>query len=1164
MPVYNVEEYIVEALDSLICQQNEKIDLEIIIIDDGSTDKTIEIIKNYTDKYDYIELIEENNIGPGKARNIGIKKSTGKYIAFLDGDDRLYPNAYKIMLDSILSNNADIVVGNVSRFDSTREFFLSGLHKKIFSNEKQGINILDYHPLLFDTTSWNKLFNTNFLKVNNILFPEGILYEDIPFNMEAHLKSKSTNILNDYVYEWRLRDEGNISITQSRFNIHNMIDRFVAMEKFKQIIDNLKITDVSFIKDKELKELNIDLKLFLDQLADADDTYFSVYSRELNKYIKNMKTDVFYSELLSSNRIRYKLVMDCNKDGLQLFNQNIADYYLLPNKLINGKLLKNIKGSEFQDMLGIDKIDITSDIKLSHKIKKVYWDNNTLFIQGISYFKNIDTSKYVKIEATLDDEFGNQICSIPVRLIKDKSTTQIYGGGKQKYLIKRQNNYDYSGYIISIDINSKEILLEEGVEYFVKLNLQNGVFQDSFYIGNPCKGFVVRPKDKFLEDSIYRISYDKKWRFQIGVSKQEGIIKSINIQKNSIIILGDFNETSEIYFVNYKNGTKIFPLEKKRESNKLEFNLESIVKASFGEDLYLVSSNNGLKKRIQVIDGFLTTKYRWNNYEVFMKRTRNGLLNIFCIDDFTSELINFDLKETENNKVTLSFSIFTEVNYHNMDIEQLNNVKINCYNKSNGMLFDVSPMDIYKQGNGIVSEYKLILDSLDLSKFGKTKWLFEVSCHMKSNNFFNSKLISLNSFKKVSWKILNMSFNLSTNNKNQIILNTRIAQDYFEKGPRRKKLLEDYLYPTFTKLPQNKKLFMFEAYWGKSYSCNPKAIYEYLDRHYPSYKVVWSLNNPYDNIPGKAIKVRRNSWKYYYYLARSKYFINNVNWPNKYIKRSDSIEVQTLHGTFLKTMGLDVKDEVKTVKQLEGFRLRHKRWDYLISPSRFMTKISRRVFEFDKEVLEYGFPRNDILLNNKYNDSYINHLKEKLKIPLDKKIILYAPTYRKKNNFNIELDIDALKKELSDEYVLLVRLHYFVADSAGIEYDNEFIYNVSGYPDVQELLLISDVLITDYSSIMFDYANLNRPMIFFTYDLEYYRDTLRGMYIDFEKEAPGELCKNTNNIISNLKNIDEYKSNYQKKLDSFRNKYNEFENGDASKRVLNKLIGKEEKKNEKK
>lgn len=1164
MPVYNVEEYILEALDSLICQKSENIDLEIIIVDDGSTDNTIEIIKNYTDKYDYIELIEENNIGPGKARNIGIKKATGEYIAFLDGDDRLYPNAYKIMLDSVLSNNADIVVGNVSRFDSTREFFLSGLHKKIFSNEKQGINILDYHPLLFDTTSWNKLFNTSFLRLNNIFFPEGILYEDIPFNMEAHLKSKSTNIVNDYVYEWRLRDEGNASITQSRFNKNNMIDRFVAMKKFQHIIDTLKITDISFLRDKELKELNIDLKLFLDQLDDSDDDYFLAYATELKEYIENMQTDVFYSELLSSNRIRYKLVMDYNREGLHLFNQNISDYYLLPNKLTDGKLFKYIEGSEIENILGVNKIDITSDVKISHKIKKVYWDSNTLFIKGISYFKNIDTSKHVKISATLVDRFGNQVCAIPVELIKDKSTTQIYGGGKHKYLIKRQNNYDYSGYLISIDITDKKAFLNQGDEYFVKVDLVNNTFCDSFYIGNPSKGLATRPKDKILEDDVFQIIYDKQWRLQLFVSKQVGLIQGIEIKNNRIVILGSFNKKIETNLINYKNGLRIFPLEKQIKPNKLEFDLESVIKASYGENLYLESSNNGVKTKIEIVEYFVPVKYQWNTYEVFMKRTRNGLLNIFCIDDFTSELINFDLKESKNNKVTLSFSIFTEVNYHDIDTEQLNSIKLNCYNKSNGMLFDVTPRNISKQGKGIVSEYKLILDSFDLSKFGKTKWLFEVSCHMKSNNFLNSKLISLDSFKKVSWKILDMCFNLSINNKNQIILNTHIAQDYFEKGPRRKKLLEDYLYPIFTKLPQNKKLFMFEAYWGKSYSCNPKAIYEYLDRHYPSYKVVWSLNNPYDDVPGKAVKVRRNSWKYYYYLARSKYFINNVNWPNKYIKRSNSIEVQTLHGTFLKTMGLDVKDEVKTAKQLEGFRIRHKRWDYLISPSHFMTKISRRVFEFDKEVLEYGFPRNDILLNNKYDDDYLFLLKEKLKIPFDKKIIIYAPTYRKKNNFNIELDIDALKKELSDEYILLVRLHYFVADSAGIEYDNEFTYNVSSYPDVQELLLISDVLITDYSSIMFDYANLNRPMIFFTYDLEYYRDTLRGMYIDFEKEAPGELCKNTNNIISNLKNIDEYKSNYQKKLDSFRNKYNEFENGDASRRVLNKLIGKEEKKNEEK
>ena len=161
---------------------------------------------------------------------------------------------------------------------------------------------------------------------------------------------------------------------------------------------------------------------------------------------------------------------------------------------------------------------------------------------------------------------------------------------------------------------------------------------------------------------------------------------------------------------------------------------------------------------------------------------------------------------------------------------------------------------------------------------------------------------------------------------------------------------------------------------------------------------------------------------------------------------------------------------------------------------------------FKKQFLRTGYPR--MMFYCKNNESDINAIKSKLGIPANKKVILYAPTWRVRNRFDMQIDVDKLKESISDEYVLLLRIHPFAVrglDESLI--DNQFIFNVSTYPYVEELYLISDMVITDYSSVMFDYAILNRPMLFFTYDLEDYRDTLRGFNFDFVAEAPGPLLK---------------------------------------------------------
>ncbi len=147
-----------------------------------------------------------------------------------------------------------------------------------------------------------------------------------------------------------------------------------------------------------------------------------------------------------------------------------------------------------------------------------------------------------------------------------------------------------------------------------------------------------------------------------------------------------------------------------------------------------------------------------------------------------------------------------------------------------------------------------------------------------------------------------------------------------------------------------------------------------------------------------------------------------------------------------------------------------------------------------------------------------------------------------------------MKEQLGDEYVILLRTHYFIADSLDVTGLEDFAYNLSKYDDISELYLISDYLITDYSSVFFDYANLKRPMLFYTYDLEKYRDVLRGFYIDIEEELPGPLLFTTEEIIDALKNMDELRDRYKEKYDVFYEKFCAWEDGQASRKVANAVF----------
>jgi CDP-glycerol glycerophosphotransferase len=372
------------------------------------------------------------------------------------------------------------------------------------------------------------------------------------------------------------------------------------------------------------------------------------------------------------------------------------------------------------------------------------------------------------------------------------------------------------------------------------------------------------------------------------------------------------------------------------------------------------------------------------------------------------------------------------------------------------------------------------------------------------------------------------------------------------------------IYHIFLILSVNDKVIFFESSVGRNYSGNPKYVYEEiikagLDK---KFRCVWSLEDTTIKIPGNAKKVKRARLTYLYFLAIAKIWVCDTRQPAFLVKRPETTYIQLWHGTPLKKLAMDldvleISDGMGLSEYKRLFKENTKTWDYLISQSNYTTEKFRSSFDFRKNILETGFPRNDILFK-KNNEKSINSIKNNYNIPSDKKIILYAPTWRDDEfyengiyKFSSSLDIDLLQKELSDTHIILVKLHYLVKDSIDWSNYEGFVYKCDHLWDIQNLYLISDVLVTDYSSVMFDYAILKRPMIIFAYDYEKYRDNLRGFYFNIFEEFPGPIVDNTIDLIDSLKNYDY--SKYINEYNAFINKFTSFDDGNASSRIV-KLI----------
>ncbi|WP_250029095.1 bifunctional glycosyltransferase/CDP-glycerol:glycerophosphate glycerophosphotransferase [Paractinoplanes maris] len=306
------------------------------------------------------------------------------------------------------------------------------------------------------------------------------------------------------------------------------------------------------------------------------------------------------------------------------------------------------------------------------------------------------------------------------------------------------------------------------------------------------------------------------------------------------------------------------------------------------------------------------------------------------------------------------------------------------------------------------------------------------------------------------------------------------------------------------RLPVDQSLALYGAYWFRGVTCNPAAIAAKAAELAPHLRPVWVVAEPYaKSMPPGTEHVVAGTLAYYRAIARARYLVNNVNWPNRLVKRRGTTHVMTHHGTPLKKMGVDQADHPAGVKDADfaAQMRRADRWDFSVTANPFTTVAWESAYPSSHETLEVGYPRNDRLATATAADRAA--ARERLGIPAGRRVVLYMPTHREwLPEGRRVLDIERFGEELGPGSTLLVREHYFTTPAEPV---GGAAIDVSGHPVVEELYLAADVLVTDYSSAMFDFAVLDRPMVIFAPDWPVYRD-VRGVYFDLLTEPPGAVA----------------------------------------------------------
>lgn len=351
---------------------------------------------------------------------------------------------------------------------------------------------------------------------------------------------------------------------------------------------------------------------------------------------------------------------------------------------------------------------------------------------------------------------------------------------------------------------------------------------------------------------------------------------------------------------------------------------------------------------------------------------------------------------------------------------------------------------------------------------------------------------------------------------------------------------------------------VYHSFEGR-YSDNPRAIHEALVRRDgDAHEHLWMADEAHAHtFPAEVATVPYGSPEAVAALEAADALVANTHTDVAWEKRPDTLYLQTWHGTPLKRIHWDVLWAPEG--RLERLSRDVERWDVLLSPNAAATPLLRGAFRFEGEVLEAGYPRND-LLSAPDRDAVGARVRASLGIDDGQRVVLYTPTWRddvvfepSADGFALHLDVPRFADALGDDHVLLLRTHYMLTGRLqGVEHPA--VRDVSFHPEIAELYLAADVLVTDYSSTMYDFAITGRPQLFYTYDLDDYRDRQRGFYRDFEAEVPGPQLATTDELIAALRDLPDAMAPYEARYAAFRERYCHLEDGHATERVLARLL----------
>jgi CDP-glycerol glycerophosphotransferase len=1163
VPFHNNEDLLGDCLRSISAQTVA--DLEVIMVDDGSTDGSAEVARQQAGADPRFTLISVLNGGPGFARNRGVEHVSGEFLAFADADDLLPSHAFEILLHTLQATGSDFISGGVERIGPDG-IAPSSMHSRAIKTRRIATHISRSPELFWDATVWNKLFRMSFWKAHRLSFPEVMAWEDLQTMTRAHVLASAVDVIPDPTYYWRERGKGPLSITQSRTEISNFRDRIAALLAIDGFLRDRSLTGL--LREHQRKALVNDLWLYVGDLSRTSVAYQREFIALGGRYLSQVDRRVL-AKLPSTHKLAYHLVQAGQLDQLMEYNTWRAEQPVKTIPVVRsfGRLHADLpfRGNRSLGVPARIYRPYWRELDPFVRVEDLSWHDSRLVISGCAFVPSTDvterrhTSKIVILRPV-----GRRRLPIVVPASSLRHPRATSWSGQDRY------TYGWAGF--RCEISSRWFRLGRrwltGEWDCYVLVRGRGVWRPA-RLHTPVGGSAERPEYLQVAPGIrFGARWDQQ-RLQVAVTTTPAILQGCQHVGNDLQIdvdvdrLGASARAELVLVRSMGTATRHFPTTVERMDGTTTrvrgaMPLRALVPET-GEagdggaewDLYVGGEG---QERTRVAFPARQSEYRYpaGHQEIAVGRTRNGDTAIVRRD--VRPVID-EHSWSSDGRLTLRGSYPASAAGPSEAVlrrrSSTDQHVVRCDRQGDRFVIDIPVSAMPSFGRSLPLRDGSWEISVRRAGIGDGELVVPGYDHARLAGFDGGR-------QSLGPKV----YQLTTFGNDAPLLTVGSALKLTEHGRLPRRMLRDVYYPLQQKLPLRDAI-VFLSWKGKQCADNPLAIADELRRRGDDREHIWAVNDFSVAAPEGARVVLSGTEDYYEALARSRYLIANDDMGTAYQKRDGQVYVQTWHGTPLKRIGFDIGRPrfISGTRYFDVLTEDVAKWDLLISPNPFSTQIMRGAFRYTGEILESGYPRNDVMQSGDAG-CVAADVRRRLGLAEGKRVVLYAPTWRDdqyyasgRYRFDFRLDLERARQELGDDHVFLIRGHHHMAEDVPTGTRPDFAINVTAYPDISELLLVTDILVTDYSSVMFDFAPTGRPMLFFTYDLEQYRDDLRGFYFNFEAEAPGPLLASSDDVIAAIADIDAVSARHQASYGRFRAKFCPLDDGKAAARVCDCVFG---------